>query len=243
MSRSSKMLQFVNWRMRVTISDTRTLLGTLMAFDRHMNIVLGDCEEYRKFRGKKASEDKEEKRMLGLVMLRGENVISLAAESPPLQKAKPKGAGRGGPGAGRAAGRGMPVAPLSTAPKGLTGPVRGVGGPAPAQMMPQSTMQAQPVTYGRGMPGRGGPVPGMPGMPGMPPGFPPQQGGGMPPRPPMGFAPPPQMGRGMPGPPQMGFPPGPPRPGGPPMFGGPQGGPPMMNRPPPPFGQQAPPRP
>jgi len=47
------MLQYVNWRMRVTISDTRTLLGTFMAFDKHMNIVLGDCEEYRKIKSKK----------------------------------------------------------------------------------------------------------------------------------------------------------------------------------------------
>jgi len=237
------MLQFVNWRVRVTISDTRTLLGTLMAFDRHMNIVLGDCEEYRKFRGKKPSEEKEEKRMLGLVMLRGENVIQMAAESPPLQKAKPKGAGRGGPGAGRAAGRGMPVAPLAAAPKGLTGPVRGVGGPAPASMMPQ--MQGAPMAYGRGGPG---------GVPGMPP-FP---GGGMPPRPPMGF--PPQMGRGMPmppgagGPPRPGmFPPGPPPPGmpgvrppGPPMGFPPGGGPPRPGGPPmgfPPGGFPPPPRP
>jgi small nuclear ribonucleoprotein (snRNP)-like protein len=77
------MLQFVNWRMRVTISDTRVLLGTFLAFDKHMNLVLGDCEEFRKIRVKKEKEEKEEKRVLGLVLLRGENVISLQAESPP----------------------------------------------------------------------------------------------------------------------------------------------------------------
>ncbi len=75
MARSSKMVQFINYRMRVTIHDKRQLVGTFMAFDRHMNIVLGDCEEYRRIRVKKGgdgdktspTEEREEKRVLGLV--------------------------------------------------------------------------------------------------------------------------------------------------------------------------------
>lgn len=35
------MLQYVNYRMRITILDGRTLVGTLMAFDRHLNLVSG----------------------------------------------------------------------------------------------------------------------------------------------------------------------------------------------------------
>jgi len=186
------MLQYVNWRMRVTISDTRTLLGTFMAFDKHMNIVLGDCEEYRKIKSKKG-EDKEEKRTLGLVLLRGENVISLSAEAPPLPKAGKKGPA--GPGAGRAQGRGAPIAPLAAAPTGLAGPVRGVGGPGASVMMPQmgvrpnmsasapqlypSPQGGQPMFNPAMMGGHGGPPMGMPPM-------------GFPPRPPMG------MGRGGP---------------------------------------------
>ena len=53
--KGNKMLQFINWRMRIQISETRTLLGTFMAYDKHMNLVLGDCEEYRKVRGKKGN--------------------------------------------------------------------------------------------------------------------------------------------------------------------------------------------
>lgn len=210
MSRSSKMLQYVNWRMRVTISDTRTLLGTFMAFDKHMNIVLGDCEEYRKIKSKKG-EDKEEKRTLGLVLLRGENVISLSAEAPPLPKAGNKKIA--GPGTGRAQGRGAPIAPLSVAPTGLAGPVRGVGGPGAAVMMPQmgggrgaprpmsSAPQLYPSPQGgapvfnpqMGFPGRGGPPPmGFPGRPPM--GGMPGMGRGGPPMgmPPPGFRGPPQ---------------------------------------------------
>jgi len=140
----------------VTIADSRTLLGTFMAFDKHMNIVLGDCEEYRRLKGKKASEEKEEKRSLGLVLLRGENVISLQAESPPPPKPRvQQAAGRGGPGVGRVAGRGVTSAPLGQAPQGLAGPVRGVGAPPPSMMMP--VVSAAPVSYtGRGGPQGGG---------------------------------------------------------------------------------------
>lgn len=255
------MLQFINYRMRVTIQDNRVLIGKFMAFDKHMNVIIGDCEEFRKVipKGKSKAEEREEKRSLGLVVIRGECVISLSVEGPPTaedSRLTKDTAALAGPGRGMPAGRGIavPPVPMTAAPLGLSGPVRGVGGPAPQSMQPQGRgVSAPPMSYpppvmGRGMPpgmppppmgGRGMPPPpmgmppGPPGMMGMPPGRgmppPPGMARGMPPMPPppgmgMGMPPP---GRGMPPPPGM-MPPGrgmPPPPG----MGG-RGGPPPQGR-------------
>jgi small nuclear ribonucleoprotein (snRNP)-like protein len=71
--------------MRITILDGRHLVGRFMAFDRHMNIVLGDAEEFRRLPPKKGvpEADREIRRPLGLVLIRGEEVISLTVEGPP----------------------------------------------------------------------------------------------------------------------------------------------------------------
>ena len=102
----------------------RMLVGTFMAFDRHMNIVLGDTEEYRRIKNKKGSglsEEKEEKRVLGLIVLRGDAVVSMTIEGPPPPEPDER-ITPGGPGVGKAAGRGMPVAPGTMgAPLSLAG--------------------------------------------------------------------------------------------------------------------------
>lgn len=97
----------VHCRVRVVLHDRRVFYGRLLAHDRHLNLVLGDCEERRQLSGrgakrpreKSAEKEKddapkvtdaaasteappEEVRTLGLVVFRGQNVVSLEPLGP-----------------------------------------------------------------------------------------------------------------------------------------------------------------
>ena len=89
--KGSKLLRYIEHRLRVSLADGRVIIGTFLAFDKHLNLVLVDAEEFRTLKSKKGSaatraaiiEERQEKRSLGLIILRGENVVSLAVEGPP----------------------------------------------------------------------------------------------------------------------------------------------------------------
>lgn len=111
--KANKMLQLINYRMRVTLHDSRVLVGRFMAFDKHMNLVLGDCEEWRTNKTKGGKEEVDEKRTLGLTLVRGECVVSLSVEGPPPKddtRIKVVEKAESGPGTAAAAGRGAAAA-------------------------------------------------------------------------------------------------------------------------------------
>ncbi|KAI2640384.1 Sm-like ribonucleoprotein [Hypomontagnella submonticulosa] len=207
-NKQGKMAGYINYRMRVTLMDGRQMTGQMLAFDKHMNLVLADTEEFRRVKRKQTKPtapgasssaatqtiESEEKRTLGLTILRGAHIVSLSVESAPpadpstrLGKSTPGGLPTGltsGPGVARPAGRGA-------APSSLAGPAAGVGVGVP----PPFAQFGGAPGFG---PGRGGPpAPGFPpgGFP--PPGFP--QNTQFPPpgfnpagAPPPGFNPPPR---------------------------------------------------
>jgi small nuclear ribonucleoprotein B and B' len=158
--KGSKLLRYVEHRLRVTLHDGRTIIGTFLAFDKHLNLVLSEAEEFRVWRkgGSGLLEERTEKRSLGLVLIRGENVVSLAVEGPPPPSAGAKSAPVGGgmPN-GMARGRGAAMGgppPAGSVPMGLgAAPVHGVGAPG---MMPPPPPPPPgglpPPGMGRGMP-------------------------------------------------------------------------------------------
>lgn len=186
----------INYRMRITLNDGRQMTGQMLAFDKvsldqawcmllliapqHMNLVLADTEEFRRVKRKPtkgaqsapgssapALVESEEKRTLGLTIVRGTHIVSCSVDGPPpadpsarLGASAPGGAGgapptlAAGPGISRPAGRGLPV--------GLGGPAAGVGGPAPPGGFPGFPPGGFPGGAPPGFAGRGGPPGGGP---------------------------------------------------------------------------------
>lgn len=55
------------------------MVGRLMAYDKHMNVVLEDAEEFR------GTTKTTERRNVGLIMLTGRNIISMVLDSSVME--------------------------------------------------------------------------------------------------------------------------------------------------------------
>lgn len=141
-------MQMVNCRVRVTLTDGRVMLGQLLAYDKHMNLVLADCEEFRLTKKQKQKTGStssaalgEMRRTLGMILLRGETIVSLIPESgpPPAggNKARVPASKQMAPPpmAGRPPMMGV-VPPPGAPPVGLAGPLPGMYGMPPPMYPP-----------------------------------------------------------------------------------------------------------
>lgn len=83
-------------------------------------------------------EERQEKRSLGLIILRGENVVSMAVEGPPPPSSKGRVAAGGAPGMARGVGRGSMPAGGGPPPPGMPPPPGGAPmglGAAPGKLI------------------------------------------------------------------------------------------------------------
>ena len=143
---NNKMMQHLDHKMKVIVKDGRAFVGYFKAFDQHMNIILADCEDpgpaKPKYYNKKVQVD-EKKRILSLVLLRGDNVISISVEGPPQQREYGVQTPRAGTGQHYGVSRGVPPVGVGSIPHnqlmpvGSQGPVRGVRGSGTGGVMQQ----------------------------------------------------------------------------------------------------------
>ncbi|ODV59025.1 mRNA splicing protein SMB1, partial [Ascoidea rubescens DSM 1968] len=97
-SKRTKIGDLLHYKIKVITLDGRELVGELLAFDKHMNLVLSDVEEFRitkksrfaikdaKRKGQASTQHlvKEDKRALGLIILRGEHIVGFNVVAAPL---------------------------------------------------------------------------------------------------------------------------------------------------------------
>lgn len=145
--KGSKLAKFLNHRVKVVIGDHRYFVGQMLGFDTHQNVVLKDCEEYRILKRRKAGEQRETKRNIGLMILRGDSVlhIDVIGQPPPsgnrLKASTASAVLQPGITTEKATAKGAGVAPaaLPTNIAGLFKPTEGVG-EASAKVIPASAL-------------------------------------------------------------------------------------------------------
>ncbi|KAI8982974.1 hypothetical protein BDB01DRAFT_791881 [Pilobolus umbonatus] len=65
-----RLASYLNFKCRISITDGRIFIGTLICIDKNKNIILGQTEEIRG----------DESRPVGLVMIPGKHLVKIEAE-------------------------------------------------------------------------------------------------------------------------------------------------------------------
>lgn len=97
-NKNTRLADLIHYRLKVTTIDGRSYVGQLLAFDKHMNLVLADTEEARvtKKLYQELAKNKtdgqakvvEDKRFLGLIVLRGEQIVGFTIQTGPTADVK-----------------------------------------------------------------------------------------------------------------------------------------------------------
>lgn len=81
-----KLRSWLNKPLRIKMSDGRVLIGIFLCTDRDANVILGSCSEYLPENEERIGKANEEPRMLGLVMVPGKHIVSVAVDKFESQK-------------------------------------------------------------------------------------------------------------------------------------------------------------
>ena len=144
-AKNARILALTNSRLAITLDDARVLTGTFLAFDPHMNLVLSDTEETRTLSSPPAAAASSkaapvrQKRTLGLIVLRGEVIVSISVERGPQNEKQDREKIhkiQSGNGTAKPTVRAVP---LPTAPAPMP--------PLPMGMMPPPAMMPPPPMY------------------------------------------------------------------------------------------------
>ncbi|CAI5755785.1 unnamed protein product [Candida verbasci] len=101
-----KLSDLLNYRLKISTVDNKNYIGILLSFDDKLNLVLSETEEtrinkrtYAEMRKNNSNNNNTgsstnnikpvyEKRTLGLIILRGDQIVNLTIESTPLTSVK-----------------------------------------------------------------------------------------------------------------------------------------------------------
>ena len=92
---AGKLKQLLGARVVVSLNEARSFRGQMIGYDKHLNVVLKECEECRIIDGQMRTEPR------GLVVLRGVNVETIGADRAPASRSS-AGPNRWQPGVGAA---------------------------------------------------------------------------------------------------------------------------------------------